>query len=96
MIPTYNMGATQLTVGLSICVQVVPDRHVIGYQFKRQSGGTLAIVQGQSMLTTSGYILDATEIVTVYGPASFFLAAAGTASVVGIVFKYSQGFSLSP
>lgn len=92
----YNLGVTQVVVGLSatVVVDVLTVAKAIGGFFKIQGGaGTLAIVQGVSNITTAGYLVGATEVVELQGPARFYLAAAGATMTVGLTVRYGQGLS---
>lgn len=97
---TYQLGATQIIVGtgISLIVQVNPDRCRNGGFFKRAigSGGTLAIVNGMGSTAANGYILGETEVVSFQGPALFFLAAMGATVTVAFVPSYNMGFSQAP
>ncbi len=88
---TFVMGATLLNVGLSATVRVVPPAGSNGGFFKISSGGTLAIVQGISSISTAGYFVAAGEAISWTGPAVFFLAAAGATVSVALCQTYSQG-----
>lgn len=87
---TNSMGATILAIGLSATAEVTAPAGVNGYLFKKQGGGTLAVVNGASSITTQGYLVGDTEVVSVSGPAKFYLASAGTTVTVGIVFNKSD------
>lgn len=86
------MGATLLNVGLSATARIVPPANCNGGFFKVSSGGTLAIVQGISSISTQGYFVAAGEAISMSGPAVFYLAAAGATVSVAMVFTYSQGY----
>lgn len=92
---TYGLGVTQFAVGLSATLEVIPPAHCNGLWLKYLSGGTLAIVNGASAISTAGWVLG-TEIIPITGPATFFLAAAGSTAIAGLLFSYSSGFSLTP
>lgn len=92
-LPTYAMGATIISVGLSATVRVIPPSGCNGGFFKISSGGgTLAIVQGISSIATQGYFVAAGEAISMSGPAVFFLAAAGATMNVALCQTYSQGY----
>lgn len=73
---------------------------------KRRSGGSLSlvasptfgIVNGGASLTTgasilsSGYLFETAEVMTIDGPARFFLGSTGSDTVVNIVRTFTQGF----
>lgn len=90
-----QMGATQITVGLSQTVTVTPMPNQNGGFFRYGSGGTLALVDGASSILSSGYVLGTTEVVRFYGPATFFLAAAGATTVVQYVPTFSATGGMS-
>ena len=90
------LGMTLLPVGISVVTQVIPPRGTNGMYFGWQSGGTLTIIQGVTGVPTGGYVMGTTERMSVVGPLSFFLAAAGATAICGIVFSFSDGYSLQP
>jgi hypothetical protein len=90
------LGMTLLPVGISVVTQVIPPRGTNGMYFGWQSGGTLSIIQGVTGVPTGGYVMGTTERMSVVGPLSFFLAAAGATAICGIVFSFSDGYSLQP
>ena len=93
----YLYGATAFHVGLSQTVQFSPPRGMNGGYLKIQAGtGTLAIVSGISAVVPNGYVLGATEVFKLEGPANFFLAAAGATITVGVAMAFSAGFSAYP
>ncbi len=91
-LPTYGMGGTQIPVGLSATVRVVPPLFCNGGFFKLVGGGTLAIVSGISALPAAGYLMGSGEAISMSGPASFYLAASGATATVHCVFTFSQGW----
>lgn len=93
----YQVGVTQFTVGLSALLQVSAPRGVMGWQFKN-NGSSLAIANGTSAANgfSLGYLLGASEIIQLQGPATFFLAAAGATTVLSALAFYSAGYSLYP
>lgn len=93
-LPSYGIGATLISVGLSATVTVLPSRCQNGGFFKIASGGgTLAIVAGVSSICSQGYPVGAGEAISISGPAIFYLAAAGATMVVGWCPTLSQGFN---
>lgn len=92
-LPTYAVGATLLTVGLSQTVRVIPPAGSNGAFFKIASGGgSLALVQGISSIVTQGYVIAGGEAISMSGPAVFFLAASGATMTVALCQTYSQGY----
>jgi hypothetical protein len=85
-----QMGATQITVGISAITQFIPSRWINGVQLRKISGGTLSIIQGPTY--TAGYVVGDTEALSIQGPAVFFMAAAGSPVVVGALLNYSKVF----
>lgn len=92
----YQLGQTLIPVGLSATVQVIPPRGCNGIYFGWQSGGSLALSNQSGLSMGQCYLLGTTERINVDGPATFFLVAAGTTSMAGVVFKYSSGYSILP
>lgn len=96
---TYQIGVTQIAVGLSATVQVNLQTNALcnGGQFKILTGsGTLAIVTGLSNIVTQGYPVGTTEVYSFEGPANFFLAASSATMTIALCMNYSQGFSSTP
>ena len=54
------------------------------------------VIQGVSGVPTNGFLLGTTERVQLVGPASFFLSAAGATAICGVLFSFSDGYSLAP
>ena len=95
---TYLMGATTLTVGtgVSLTVLVNMGRNVNGGLLKIGTGaGTLSIVNlGQG--ATQGYAIGANEVVSISGPAIFYLTAASATMTASLALSYSAGYSMYP
>ncbi len=92
---SYMLGATQMVIGLSATVQFVPSKFMNGMAIKIGAGSaTLAIVSGLSAVASAGYALGSTEVISVQGPSTFFLAAAGSTMTASIMVSYSSGYSL--
>src|SRR6185503_14570187 len=93
---TYQLGSTLVSIGTNGVSQILPPRGCNGVYFGWQSGGSLAIMNGPGNSgTLGGYLMGTSEHITIDGPATFFLGAAGSTAVCAIVFKYSAGFSLT-
>lgn len=95
-LPTYALGATLISVGLSATVRVVPPAGCNGGFFKIAvssvgNSGLLAIVQGISSIASQGYVLGDGEAISMSGPAIFYLAASGATTTVALCQTYSQG-----
>jgi len=96
-------GATLFYVGLSQVIKVPAGDHVIDGTLKIQSGGgTLEIVNPvysgsstQAGLTApawgNGYPVSASEILSFYGPAIFYLAATGATMQVAMTVGRTAG-----
>ncbi len=90
---TYSLGATLMAIptGATATI-VVPPKGSHGYFLKYASGGSLAIVPGiGSSGTALGYVIGSTEVLSIDGPASFFLQAGGATAIAGMLFKFSSG-----
>lgn len=90
-------GITTYAVGLSANLGMSVQPLQVGSYIKINSGaGTLAIVNGQSNITTEGYLVGGTQEVEIPGPLKFWLAATGATMVVAVRTMYSAGLSLQP
>jgi len=92
----YQLGSTLLAVPTGPAVQVTVPRGTNGVYFGLQSGQTLAIANQIGASIGNSYVMGPTERMNIDGPATFFLAAGGATAVVGIVWKYSSGYSIFP
>lgn len=94
----YNLGQTNIAIPAGVtATQIIPPRTTKSIAFKYASGGSLAVVNALSGITaTNGYILGTTEVVSLNGPVSFFLAASGSTAVASVLFGYSAGYSSLP
>lgn len=96
---TYQFGVTLVVIGLSATVQLNCQTYKScngGFIKIHSGGGTLAMVNGASNISTQGYLMGATETLRFEGPANFFLAASGATMTVSLVTSLSQGFSTTP
>ncbi len=94
---TYQLGMTLFNVGSGVgALQIVPPRGCNGVYFGLASGQTWAISNSTGMSIGNSFVLSATERLNFDGPATFFLAAGGATAVIGLVWKYSAGFSQLP
>lgn len=92
----YLIGATRLVIGLSAILTVTPVATEIKGILKIFSGGgTLELVDGPSTGWGAGYPLAATEIYSLGGPATFFLAATGATMTAALSIGKSQGATTS-
>ena len=90
----YGLGVSHIVVGLSATVETKPGPGVLsGFLSIHAGGGTLAIVNGASNISTEGYLVKANERVQLQGPAKFYLAAAGATMTASFVRRFSQGAS---
>ena len=89
------IGVTTMAVGLSAMVQFTPPAKMVSGQFKiHAGGGTLGIMNTSSGAGTVGsYLVGASEVVELNGPAAFFLGATGATMTVGVLVRYSAGVS---
>lgn len=90
-----QIGATTLTVPTGLTgIAVLPDRGQNGGMIKMLSGGTLALAQAQGISYTLGYVMGLSEVITMSGPAVFFLVASGATCTVSYMKSYGTGYSL--
>lgn len=91
----YLIGVSQIVVGLSATVKVVPRAGVLsGYLHLESTGGSVAIVNGISGIVTNGMKMSANQLIELEGPATFYLAASGATMTVSYVMRYSAGATL--
>lgn len=93
---SYFVGGTSIAVAPGANVQVLPPAGLRAWTVALSSGGSsgVAFVSGLSATpVTSGFMITSAPV-TVNGPATFFLAAAGSTAVVGLAMHFSSGFSL--
>jgi hypothetical protein len=91
----YLVGVSHIVVGLSQTVKVVPRAGVLsGFVSITAGGGTLALVNGISAISTAGFRVSATDRIEMEGPATFYLAAAGATMTAAYVMRYTAGASL--
>lgn len=86
----YNLGVTQIPVGISLAsaaYQILPPARTRSVTFKWASGGSLVLLNGFSQSAqTAGYLMGSSEVMSIGGPAMFFLAGGGSTSIVSVVF----------
>jgi hypothetical protein len=89
------IGMTTMSVGLSAMVAFTPPERMVSGQFKiLAGGGTLGIANTSSGAgSANSYLVGASEIVELNGPAKFFLGATGATMTVGVMIRYSSGLS---
>lgn len=92
----FQLGVTLIPIPTGPAIQVIPPRTCIGYYFGMNSGQTWAISNQVGASIGNSFVLTATERLTVDGPANFFIAAGGATMVLGVVFRFSTGYSLTP
>lgn len=96
------LGTTNIIVppGMTLAALVTPMAGQVGALLKYLTGATLQIVgvaagstlTAAQLATSSGYILGASEIFQINGPASFYMATAtGTTHVISLVAAKSAG-----
>ncbi len=93
-------GATRFAIGTSTIVRVVAGDHVVSGNLRiLAAGGTLEIVEpalsGSSTAAASGwgtgYAVGASEIISFYGPASFYFATTGATMTIGMMLGRTAG-----
>ncbi len=95
----YLVGATQIAIGLSQVIRVVPSPFQYSSSFKILSGGSLEIVPPQLSGTstaagnawTKGYLVGTSEALAFTGPAVIYFAATGATSVIQMTTGYTSG-----
>lgn len=96
----HVLGATRIAVGLSTVIRVLPTDYQYAETIKIFSGGgTLEIVppvlSGASTPASAGhgtgYPVGANEVVSIGGPAVFYLAATGATMVVAMTLGRTAG-----
>lgn len=98
----YAMGSTRINIGLSQVIRVVPSAFQYAEQFRIVAGGSLEVVQPQFSGSSSaagnawgtGYLVGASEIIQVRGPAAFYLAATGSTVTIHLLMGYTSGSTL--
>lgn len=96
------VGATRYTIGLSQILRISPLPNQVVTSLKYASGGSIEIVNpilsGSSTAAASGwgagYLLGSTEVFTVQGPATFYLAASGATALVAAAIGQTAGATL--
>lgn len=94
---SFLLGGRRVTIGASTVVGVTSGPFNQGFVLKKVSpeefGGTftLALVDGPSYAWNTGYVLSDYETISVSGPATFYLAAAGATAIVQMSRTYSVG-----
>lgn len=99
---SFVYSATQIVVGLSVLTQVTqPEFGVGGYiKFFSGTGASLEIVSGVSAGSDpgpkrgTGYMLGATEILPINGPAQFWLCATAATAIAHMIIAKSEGATL--
>lgn len=95
----HVIGSTRIPVGLSAIISIKPTDFQYAESWKIFSGGgTLEIVPVPIALSGSsaagwatGYPVGANEVVSVGGPAAFYLAATGATMVVAMMIGRTAG-----
>lgn len=98
----YSAGSTRISVGLSAIIKVTPLQYQQLSQLKIFSGGgTLEVVPTPIALSGSsaagwglGYPVGASEVVTMNGPAVFYLAATGATMVAALLVGLTAGATI--
>lgn len=97
------MGGTQIIVGLSAIIKVVPEAYTYAENIKIKAGsGTLEIVSKPIALTGSsaagwglGYPIGTSEVISIGGPAVYYLAATGATMTLAVLNGYTSGSTFS-
>lgn len=94
----YNLGQTNIVIApAGNATQVLPPRCAKSVAFKYASGGSLSIMNGPTGASPiTGYLMSTTEVVSLNGPVTFFLAATGATATASILFGLSAGHSALP
>lgn len=87
-------GFTQFAVGLSANVSVPSENCLLRRTITHLGGQTLALVRGQSIISSLGMHLPANVPFPLGGAGAFYLAATGATVTVGMMSEYSAGASL--
>lgn len=98
----YSMGATRINVGLSTIIRVTPTAYQYAENIKiLAGGGTLEIIPTPLALSGAsavgwglGYPIGASEVVSVSGPAVFYMAATGATMTATILLGYTAGATI--
>lgn len=101
----HAVGSTQIAVGLSALVKIIPPAYAIATTIKIAAGsGTMWITPapgfGASLsgaaagsMITGGYYLGASEVFNIGGPAQFLLSASSATMTAAIIFGFTSGQS---
>lgn len=95
------IGSTQIPVGLSQVIRVLPSPFQYSTALKIGSGGSLEIVAPQLSGTstaagnawTKGYLLGTSEVVSWNGSGVVYLAASGATVVAHLTIGYTSGMT---
>lgn len=87
-------GFTQFAVGLSANVSVPSEAYLLRRTITHLAGNTLALVKGQSNISTGGMHIPPSVPFPLGGAGAFYLAAAGATVTVGLMSEYSAGASV--
>lgn len=86
----YSLGVTQIPVGVSLAsgaLQVIPPGRTKAISFKWSSGGSLVLLNGFSQSAqTAGYLMGTSEVMSIGGPALFFVAGGGSTAIMDVIF----------
>lgn len=95
----HVLGATRIPVGLSAIIAVKPTDFQYAESFKIFSGGgtleivpvPLALSGGSAAGWATGYPVGANEVMSIGGPAVFYMAATGATMVVAMTIGRTAG-----
>lgn len=94
------LGATRYAVGLSQVIRIASQAYETAVSFNLLSGSSLEVVQAQLSGSSTasgatawgtGYLVGTGEVVSVGGPACFYLAATGATAIVQVMYGYGAG-----
>lgn len=96
---SFGLGVTQIAVGTSAPLLILPREKQLCLALKYVSGGSLEIFSAATGATSGsvsgvswglGYLLGTTEIFNIQGPTRFYLAATGSTAVAHLAIGLSD------
>lgn len=99
-VSSLQTSLVTVKAGGSSAMAMLATAGQVGWLFKYASGGSLEIhsaavgISAGSALASgsSGYLMASTEVMSIAGPARFFLVATGSDAVVNVVRAMGPGF----
>jgi hypothetical protein len=97
------VGSTNIAVGLSVIVKLMPSAYLYATNIKIKSGGgTLEIVPQPLALSGAstigwglGYPIGSNESIQIDGPSVSYLAATGATMIISVLIGFSNGASVT-